>query len=446
LAVQGVLGPQDYVVPAGGQQWVEARTVPGLMAPGAAQPPATPPPLPANFLAEADHLASRFWQRWLRAVNLHCKRAFAWDLQALPLHQQEAQYLAGVGASNPTLQKYLVWRRSILMVMVLPVTLVAVLSWVDHLTDENIGMTAFGKFWNTLQMLAPFAMPISAGIALFLWSKQKASWTTMVIGWAISFLFPILLLLVPVDWIYDFQQLPDHGRDQAKFLAQIGFGLVLFLAIGGYLLIFVIAIAFGVQRACLRLKTLLPESLVPGLFLAAFAPVFPIALLPLFLCVNQIASNLLLIFGMLALMASPLVFVVWAPVFVRPITSRTEMTKLRHIQWAATGLFWLGMVLLLLFALTKSIPMPRDDDFEQGIMRKTLLGFTEAGSLFRPWSWRVLRYLIVEPLGRSLFTTILVADLFMRINVSVWFYGKQLAGSGNAEEYDRLMGLFKEKR
>jgi hypothetical protein len=77
-----------------------------------------------------------------------------------------------------------------------------------------------------------------------------------------------------------------------------------------------------------------------------------------------------------------------------------------------------------------------------GLVRdKTLLGFSEETSLFRPGNWRLLRGLVLEMLGRSLFTTVLVADLFMRVNQVVWSCGRQLATSPQLNTSDRLMSL-----
>ena len=71
---------------------------------------------------------------------------------------------------------------------------------------------------------------------------------------------------------------------------------------------------------------------------------------------------------------------------------------------------------------------------------KTLLGFNDETSLFRPWNLQILRWLVLETLGRSLFTTVLIADLFVRVNSAVWSYGKRVAADPTAGGYDRLMG------
>ena len=73
------------------------------------------------------------------------------------------------------------------------------------------------------------------------------------------------------------------------------------------------------------------------------------------------------------------------------------------------------------------------------ITEKPILGFSSEHSWFRPWDWRLLRWLVVELLGRSLFTMILVADLFMRVNSYVWLSSRRVMGSDHADSYDNLM-------
>jgi len=53
-----------------------------------------------------------------------------------------------------------------------------------------------------------------------------------------------------------------------------------------------------------------------------------------------------------------------------------------------------------------------------------LLGFSEEKSDGAALELADIRWLVVETLGRSLFTTILIADLFMRVSLAVWRHGR----------------------
>ncbi len=280
----------------------------------------------------------------------------------------------------------------------------------------------------------PFAMPAAVIAAVALSWDQKRSARVIVYGWAVSFLGPILLMLPPAHWWLNVDSSGELG-------ARFGFGFVVFVGLCLSLPVYVVSVAFGVHRACLRLKTLIPESPIPGLFLAAAAPVFPLVMLPFFVLVNQVASSPLLILGMLLLMGSPLVYLIRAGLFIRPLLHPDDFLQVRTVQWLAKGLFGLGATLLILYGLNKTWLIPRTGGWAEllsGFDRKTLLGFSSDTSVVQPWNWHLIRWALIETLGRSLFTTVLVADLFVRVHRSVWGHSRRLASSPEAAKYDRL--------
>src|SRR5262249_42529342 len=137
------------------------------------------------------------------------------------------------------------------------------------------------------------------------------------------------------------------------------------------------------------------------------------------------------------------VYTFFARLFIRPLLRETDLRKVALVQIAAKTMFWLGIVLLVLWAATKGLPMPREDDVPEGenpFNYKTLLGFSDATSILRFWDWDLVRGFIIETFGKSLFMTVLMADLFMRINLSVWNQARRFAGTDQAGDYDVLMG------
>ena len=47
----------------------------------------------------------------------------------------------------------------------------------------------------------------------------------------------------------------------------------------------------GIQRSCLRVKTLLPQSILPGWFLVAACPFYAMVMLVIFVAANQVAGS-----------------------------------------------------------------------------------------------------------------------------------------------------------
>ena len=66
-----------------------------------------------------------------------------------------------------------------------------------------------------------------------------------------------------------------------------------------------------------------------------------------------------------------------------------------------------------------------------------LIGLSEKNSVFRPMD---LVGFLLELIGRSMFMTLLGADLFMRMNLAAWKHSQTLEGSPEAANYHRVMG------
>ena len=76
--------------------------------------------------------------------------------------------------------------------------------------------------------------------------------------------------------------------------------------------------------------------------------------------------------------------------------------------------------------------------FTAEIFGRALIGTDPQTSAIRPWDPNLLLF-PVEYIVRSLFTTVLVADLFMMMNLQLWKHTKEFQASPDAESYDRLM-------
>ena len=57
-----------------------------------------------------------------------------------------------------------------------------------------------------------------------------------------------------------------------------------------------------------------------------------------------------------------------------------------------------------------------------------------------------IRDLLVETVARSLFTTVVISDLFMRVNMAMWYYNRRVATGGQADEYEQDMEKLTKKR
>ena len=402
------------------------------------------PSLRQEYSAVSDALDNGIRQSgdWLQGIKFHVHRAFCWDLRPLSVLPNDQTQLAQHGVTDPTLQRYLCWRRSVLIISCAPVILLSIAGMIDIVGGDNSSLSGIGRLWLALNVLLPFAMPIAVIASLLQWSRLKQSRQLIGWGWIISFLGPILLCLLPGTWLFRLEAATAQDRHTAEELTRYGFATLVFIFLSLQLPVFMISIAFGVQRACLRLKTLLPESTLPGLLLSIFSPVISLVLLPFFVFGAQIASHPFLIIGMVLVMGAPLVYLVRSEWFTRPLQNEADFTQTIRTQEVSRTMLLAGIALMLLYAWFKIWVLPpewvKSGDIFEKLNGKSILGLTDQGSFFQPWDWELIRWLVLEPYGRSLFTTILVADWIMKVNMRLWTYNRQVTQGSQAERIDFL--------
>src|SRR5262249_30089258 len=120
-----------------------------------------------------------------------------------------------------------------------------------------------------------------------------------------------------------------------------------------------------------------------------------------------------------------------ANVFLRPLASAKDFRDVRDVQWIVQGILSLALLFFLIYVLTKKF------------FGMYLIGFDDKTSMLRPWNFQMLRVVfqfLMEYLGRSLFTTLVFADLLLQMNLSLWSQHKQVSVSAEANDYDRQMG------
>lgn len=375
-------------------------------------------------------------------------RAFSSNLRKVPVGAGEQAALSAKGITNPTLQRYLGWRRSIFLVVIVATVLSAVLATAHELgvfddapedaaaVEETSGdepapepppkKNTFEHFADTVHLVSLYAVPLSTLAALLCWTRLSASFRILVAGWCVSSFVPMVIAMCPWSWWgYDptegvaegnpldlYQHLAEGAKDAVEYLIT--------------LLPIVVSLIPGAQRACLRLKTLLPASMLPGWFVVSVAPIFSLLLLVMFVAVNQVAENPLFLVGMLLLLAAPLVFLVRYDVLTRPLVSESDYLQLRLTQLAVSVTTALGGILVVVYLCT------------QKVMDIHLVGFDD-NALLSPTD--LFEYFL-EIIGRSLFITALCADLFMRMNLATWRHSKGFAGTPESDKYDETLGEF----
>ena len=128
-----------------------------------------------------------------------------------------------------------------------------------------------------------------------------------------------------------------------------------------------------------------------------------------------------------------------ARTFIRPLRTDEEVARIGSIQKTVLTVIGIGLALIVAYAFTHEVVIPG----QMGVRRMALLGFDSSNSLLQLWKPSVIQFPI-EYIVRSLFTTVLVADLFMLMNLQLWRHTKEFQASPDAASYDRLMSEIEE--
>jgi hypothetical protein len=367
-------------------------------------------------------------------AGLHLKRAFNWNLRSLPVEPDEEARLVANGVDEEDARRYLVWRRSVLLVVAIPMLISALLALLGKVTTDMSSLSGLGILLEYLGVAALFVLPLTAWRAAGAWDNHRRSRTILVRGWLVAFITPLVLALIPFGWRVDL----SGGDINQVSAANALLGFVGAVQVYVTLMPAVLSLLPGVLRACLRIKALIPESILPGLFLVAATPLYVLLFLVIFTTVNQVVGDFILILGIVCLLGGPMLYLMNARTFTRPLRTEEEIAKIGSIQKAVVTFIGVGLALIAVYAFTHEVIIPG----QMSVRRMPLLGF-DSGSLIQIWKPGFIQFPI-EYVVRSLFTTVLVADIFLLMNLQLWKHSKEFQATPDAASYDRLMSEIEE--
>jgi hypothetical protein len=420
---------------ADGKKAAEVPPVPPVVSSGREPPPAVDSakrPAAAGVLREGaaeggsqiGEAASQVLQ-YGREVTLtwwgRARKSFAKHARDVIPTTAEQEALAASGVHDPAVQKHFVWRRSLLWFLLVPATFTAVMQSINSLSDGFEWATGFGVALILLYVCSVWAVPVTALLAARAWYRPKQSRGFLLVGFVASFLVNLLFGFVPVYWIVKLDGLPPEFRAIGREMIQAFWALAVFFT----LLPVILSLLPGAIRACVRIKVLFPESIVPGWLLITLAPVYSLLLLTLFILVNQISGNFLLIAGAALIVAAPVAYLAKTGLFIRPLWTEEGWAAVERTQWAYQIILALGVGLMLLYALTGRV------------LGHPIVAFGRPDAIIGFWSfaWHLIKFWM-DYLGRSLFITALAMDYFLLMNVSVWRNTREFEKTEAAGNYE----------
>ena len=290
------------------------------------------------------------WNKLWADTRLAFRRMFTGDFQKEKATDEERQLLteAKEPVKSAQAQDYAAWRRSLLWIAGVIIVVEGLLEAVTFTSmQEMLGDNEFTRAVGTDNLetidgvFGFLIFPVLAGgvlalIAAIRWRDVRLSRRLARVGFLVMFLTPFALAAIPVKSLLEFPaNLSEEQQMGLSYSVGLFVGLRIFMLLGPR----AIALFPGVIRSAMTLKTLIPESPMPGWAAAVMAPLYSIFLLVVFALLNQVQGNFLLILALVSLMLAPLIYLWRWKRVMRPHRAEEVSASIGRVRriWAILG-------------------------------------------------------------------------------------------------------------
>jgi hypothetical protein len=363
-------------------------------------------------------------------LGIHLKRAFDWNVAKIGTTPREEQQLDAAGVER-RLHGLYVWRRSTLLIALPVLLLTVVLNFYNVAHNGTDGDTGFGALCAYLPPIALLFVPLGSIIVIRNWTEMRHSSKRLLVCWLISIAIPLFVALMPLEFRLDTGQLKGAvaqaggtSKDfedvllSLKVLSAVGFALTL--------LPVVLSIPGGVLKGAGRIKSLFPSAALPGWFLVAVAPFYSLFMIVVFVLLDQVVGNAVLLIGVALLAFAPWLYVIHRNVYGRPLSvDEADAELTRASRWGG-WITWAGIALVVIFALSHKVGQRR------------VVGSNSNKAFFTYID--VLRT-VSEVLARGMVTAVVFSTIFLFLVYAEWRTMTEFAGTLKSEHDAQISAL-----
>lgn len=346
LRAVGAMTADTRICKEGTEEWLPFDQASSLE-PDPARGEATPPLYTRSLPGWRTATAPALHEKVIGNIKVFGRRIAISNFIGEGVTEDERKVLIEAGINSPMSQNYLAWRRALLWFAAATLAIVVVLRIGSYFTDFD-ELPGILQFVMVVLFVAQIATCGLAALAAVRWSRVESTRSLARFSWFCLFLVPLLLFLIPVG---RFIGADDFANEQERlgFIATIGILYSLSL------LPKLIGLFPALIRSSLTLKTLLPESPMPGWIAVIIAPLYALFLAVVLVVVVQV-ENLWLSIAIGALTLSPTRIVLCAGRLVQPCDEKQAManvTQVRRSTWILNGIGLAAGIAFAIEILTK---------------------------------------------------------------------------------------------
>ena len=369
----------------------------------------------------------------LNNVGTHIHRTFTCQISLIQPTKKEGKALDEKNVKLEALRSYYVWRRSSLlfaMPLLFAGMIFGVLDLTRHLRrDETKAvLNGFGKLLIFIQNMDSTVLFIGAMAGFVGWNQFTQSIRVVRISFLLSVVMPLIPALFPLEMTLNMDTKEAISIDAVRDDI-VGLKLLISLSYMLTLLPVIISFPSGALRAALRIRWLLPESMLSGWILVFSAPFYSILMCITLIIVLQVAGNFVLFFGTLFVVTAPWIYVIRGSFFVHLWTEEKKKQVLLA-QRISDVLTLIGFILIIFFAFTGDVSGIGFVGDPSSIDTVYLLTYVQACRI------------LIETLGRLFVTTIMFCDVILRMNLENWKDFETSKLKDEDEINERYQGFF----
>jgi hypothetical protein len=294
--------------------------------------PSPAPPAGPSVAGRATGAAAKF-------VNVYLKRAFRLQLSPDDVLPEERLALerAPIPVTDPTVQSFLTWRKSLLTVVAVFLVPLAVLQGIETFANMEPQLA-------TLNAISALLWMVTAGFTLTTWVllKRWTDWARqrrwLLRAWLVYFLAPFLA------WLFPFRSSFSGITQQQALLAGVLFSISAVLMLAPKAL----SLMPGLIRASIVAKALFPGAAAPGWLISLAAPVYALIAYVVLITPYQITGNVLFLLAMIGLIGAPLWLARAGAELSRPMPLDVALERIRTVRRGYNLLNGIGAFFLLI--------------------------------------------------------------------------------------------------
>jgi len=354
----GTLTDETSIAETGSSEWVRLADAGGDLQPAPPPPPmpappGSPPPPACQGAPEADdsndasakllNTSKQIGRKAYGHARTFAHRIIRSNFIDDKVTEPEWKELNLAGVQSPMAQSYLGWRRALIWFGAVFLSIALLFSIKDNIDMLGYEHPLLFKLLLIAAMLSPMVACFFLFRAALDWTKVKKTRSFARLSWFFLLVVPILLAMVPASKLFSGNHFSSLGERQMFGLM---WGTIMLLTIAPSLL----GMFPAIIRSSLTIKTLLPESPMPGWVAAIVSPFYALFFIMILIIAIQV-DELMLSLSMFCFAVAPAVILMHASRLVQPAPEAEAIKTVTTVRRKAVVAVAIGLGAIFIWFL-----------------------------------------------------------------------------------------------